>query len=82
MKSRSRIKTVERPRFQTLREYVNAQPRTKTQSDIAAELDIAPNTLSQYLGGHRTPSREIALRLASQCDISLEGLLDPEAKAS
>lgn len=68
--------------FKTLRDYVDAQPRTKTQGEIAQELDIAENTLSQYLGGHRTPSREIALRLHRDHGIDLEGLLDPEAVAS
>lgn len=68
--------------FKTLRGYVNAQPRTKTQGDIAVELGIAENTLSQYLGGHRTPSREVALRLSREFDISLEGLLDPDSVQS
>lgn len=63
------------PRFRSLREYVNSQPRTKTQGQIAAELGIAPNTLSQYLNGRSTPSKEIALRLSADFDISLEGLL-------
>lgn len=61
---------------------MNAQPRTKTQGDIAVELGIAENTLSQYLGGHRTPSREVALRLSREFDISLEGLLDPDSVQS
>ena len=56
---------------------MNAQPRTKTQGDIARELEIAENTLSQYLGGHRMPSREVALRLHRDFNIDLEGLLDP-----
>lgn len=64
--------------FKTLRGYVDSQPRTKTQGDIASELGLAENTLSQYLGGHRIPSREVALRLSRDFDISLEGLLDPE----
>lgn len=64
-------------RFKTIRDYVNAQPRTKTQGEIAREMDLAENTLSQYLGGHRFPSREVALRLHRDFGISLEGLLDP-----
>lgn len=56
---------------------MNAQPRTKTQGDIARELALAENTLSQYLGGHRFPAREVALRLHRDFGISLEGLLDP-----
>jgi transcriptional regulator with XRE-family HTH domain len=63
--------------FKTLRDYVNAQPRTTTQGEIATRLGIAENTLSQYLGGRRTPGRGLALRLHRDFDISLEGLLDP-----
>lgn len=63
--------------FKTLREYVDAQPRTKTQGEIAGELGLAENTLSQYLGAHRIPSRDVALRLWREHGISLEGLLDP-----
>jgi transcriptional regulator with XRE-family HTH domain len=68
--------------FKTLRGYVNAQPRTKTQGEIAVDLGLAENTLSQYLGGHRIPSREVALRLSRDFDISLEGLLDPDSVRS
>jgi plasmid maintenance system antidote protein VapI len=60
---------------------VDAQPRTKTQGDIARELDLAENTFSQYLGRHRFPSRETALRLHREFGISLEGLLDPDSQA-
>jgi transcriptional regulator with XRE-family HTH domain len=63
-----------------LRDWVNAQPRTKTQGDLAADLGIAGNTLSQYLGGHRIPSRRIALRLARRCGVPLENLLTPESE--
>jgi transcriptional regulator with XRE-family HTH domain len=62
---------------------VDAQPRQKTQGDIARELGVSESALSSYLSGARIPSREIALRIASQCGIPLENLLDPEvAKAS
>lgn len=72
-----------RPRYKNLRDYINAQPRTKTQADIAEAMDIPAATLSAYLGGHRMPGRELALRLSKEFDISLEGLLDPElAQAS
>lgn len=70
-------------RFKTLRAYVDAQPRRKTQNQIAHELGLSQSQLSLYLTGARTPSRDVALRLSRQCEISLEGLLDPEeAKAS
>lgn len=65
--------------FKNLREYVNAQPRTKTQYVIARDLGLKQNTLSQYLSGHRVPGRETALRLSRDFDISLEGLLNPTA---
>lgn len=66
-------------RFKTLREYVNAQPRQKTQGAIARDLGISDSMLSNYLSGARIPGRETALRLSSQCGIALEGLLNPEA---
>lgn len=65
-------------RYKNLRAYVQAQPRSKSLVDIAAELGMPPSTLSAYLGGHRMPGRELALRLSRDFDISLEGLLDPE----
>lgn len=64
-------------RFQTLREYVDAQPRTKPQGEIARDLGLAENTLSQYLNGHRIPQREVALRLSRDLGIPLENLLNP-----
>jgi transcriptional regulator with XRE-family HTH domain len=67
-----------RSRFKTLRDYVNAQPRTKSQNEIAEDLGISPSALSLYLNGHRIPAREIALRLSRQCGVPLESLLDPE----
>lgn len=67
--------------FKTLRDFVDAQPEGKTQGETARDLDLAENTLSQYLSGARIPTREIALRLHRDHGISLEGLLDPEAAA-
>lgn len=66
--------------FKTLRDYVDS--RKVTQGDIAREMKIAENTLSQYLSGRNTPSREIALRLSREFGISLEGLLDPSSQAA
>ena len=65
-----------RSRFKTLRDYVDAQPRRKTQGDIAVELGVSESALSSYLSGARTPSREIALRLSRQFGIKLESLLE------
>jgi transcriptional regulator with XRE-family HTH domain len=67
-----------RSRFKTLRDYVNAQPRTKSQNEIAEELGITPSMLSEYIHGRRVPSKETALRISRQCHISLENLIDPE----
>ena len=69
-------------RFKTLRAYVDAQPRRKTQNEIAGELGLSASQLSLYLTGARIPSRDVALRLSEQFSISLQGLLAPEAKAS
>ena len=69
-------------RYKTLRAYVDAQPRRKTQNEIAEDLGLTPNMLSLYVTGARIPSREVALRLAREHGFDLESLLDPEAKAS
>jgi len=72
-----------RSRFKTLRAYVDAQPRRKTQNEIALELGLSQSQLSLYLSGLRTPSRETALRLCRTHGFDLERLLDPEeVKAS
>lgn len=77
------IHTMSRPRYKTLRAYVDAQPRGKVLADIAADLGLTVSALNAYLGGHRLPGREVALRLSSDYDIDLAGLLDPKlAKAS
>lgn len=67
-----------RSRFKTLREYVHSQTRGKTQGDVARELGVSESSLSSYLSGARIPTREVALRIAKQCGVSLESLLDPE----
>lgn len=67
-------------RFKTLRAYVDAQPRSKTQNEIAVELGLTPSQLSLYLTGARTPSRETALRLSREFGFDLESLLDPPAE--
>lgn len=73
----------QRSRFKTLRAYVDAQPRRKTQNEIAKELGLSQSQLSLYLTGARIPSREVALRLSREIGIDLENLLDPQvAKAS
>lgn len=69
-------------RFKTLRAYVDAQPRRKTQNEIARDLGLTPNMLSLYVTGARIPSREVALRLSREHGFDLESLLDSEAKAS
>lgn len=71
-----------RPTYKSLREYVNAHPRTVTQGAIAKRLGLSQSTLSAYLRGKIRPSREVALRLSRKFRISLEGLLEEESKAS
>ena len=63
-------------RFKTLREFVRSYPRTVKQGQIAEILGLSDGVLSAYLSGRR-PSREVALRLAREHSIDLEGLLDP-----
>ena len=61
-------------RFLTLRDYVNAQPRTQTQNMIAAHLGISASDLSRYLrGAHPSPQR--AKRLSKLTGVSVESLL-------
>ena len=67
--------------FPSLRAFVEAQPRTVKQSDIAARLGLTPSHLSMYLHGHRLPSRATALRLSRDFGIDLRGLLDPKEAA-
>lgn len=67
----------QRSRFATLRQYVDAQLRTKSQGEVAGDLGLAQNTLSQYLSGQRIPRRDVALRLARELGIPLENLLNP-----
>jgi len=67
-----------RSRFKTLRDYVNAQPRTKRNPQIARELGLTPGAMAAYLGWHRIPNRETALRLSEEFGIDLNGLLEPE----
>lgn len=68
-------------RFKSLRDYVDAQPRGKTQGDIARDLGIAESTLSQYLNG-QAARRSIAERIAEQTGVPLIALLDPPEAAT
>ncbi len=65
------------PRYASLREFVNAHPRTMTQGEIAKKIGLHQGTLSSYLVRNTAPGREVALRLSREFNISLEGLLDP-----
>jgi len=44
-----------------LGEYVNRQ--AKQDSEFAAEIDIKPQVLSQYLNSHRKPTEKVVIRL-------------------
>jgi transcriptional regulator with XRE-family HTH domain len=54
--------------YPTLRAYVDAQPRSVTQKDIAARLGI-------YLSGKRFPSSVTAFRICQRCGVPLHRLL-------
>jgi plasmid maintenance system antidote protein VapI len=71
-----------RSRFKTLREYVEAQPRQKSQGDIARELGMSESALSCYLNGKRTPGRLMGIRLSKELGIPLENLLNPDTEQS
>jgi transcriptional regulator with XRE-family HTH domain len=66
-----------RPRYKSLRAFVDAQPRGKAHAEIASDLGLTLSALNAYLGGHRLPGREVALRLSKDFGIDLAGLLDP-----
>ena len=44
-----------------LNEYIRAQD--KKDKEFAADVDVKPYVLSQYLNGHRTPPKEFLIRL-------------------
>ena len=44
-----------------LNEYIRAQ--NKKDKEFAADVDVKPYVLSQYLNGHRTPPKEFLVRL-------------------
>lgn len=67
-----------RSRFKTLRQFVAAQPRSKTQGEIARELGITESALSMYLSGARIPSKDVALRIRDYTGIPLDNLIDPQ----
>lgn len=52
-------------RIKQLRESRNMQ-----QKELAAELNLAPNTLSQYENGKRAPSKELISKIADYFDVS------------
>ena len=54
-----------------------------TQRDFARQTQIAPGTLSAYERGHKTPTIEVALRIADALKVSIEwlcGRTDTDAK--
>ena len=56
-----------------------------TQRDFAQKAKIAPGTLSAYERGHKTPTVEVALRIADGLGVSLEwlcGRRDADAKTT
>lgn len=50
--------------------------RDLSQKDVAAHLNIAPNTLSQYESGIRNIPNEILISLAVLYDTSIDYLLE------
>lgn len=50
-----------------------------TQAELAKEVGIGQNSLSQYENGLRTPRPKIALRLATTLGCSVEELFSQDA---
>lgn len=53
-----------------------------TQKDLAAKLEIVPNTISQYENGTRKPKIETLRRIASAIGCSLQELIGDDMKIS
>lgn len=64
--------------FKSLREYVDAQPRTMTQGDIARALGLTESALSLYLSRKRFPSRQTAIELSKRTGIPFTSLMGLE----
>jgi len=64
-------------KLQTLRES-----RGYMQRDVAANLEIAPNTLSGYERGLRNPDSEILIKLAKFYGVTVDFLLGTENSVS
>jgi plasmid maintenance system antidote protein VapI len=82
MISRMGKRNERREKYPTLLAYVNAQPRTVSQNEIARRLGLSQSQLSLYIRGHRSPSKDTALRLSRQFGIALDGLLELQVRAS
>ena len=57
----------------TLDEYLERSKRS--QASLARELGISRGYLSLILSGQRTPSRDLAARIARACGIAIESLV-------
>lgn len=53
----------------------------ETQQQIADELGISYPSISMIKSGLRQPTLELALRIASRCNVPLESLLRQPARA-
>jgi len=69
------------PQFPSLRAWLNAQPRTQRQEDLASSLGITGPSFSQYLNGRRRPSLATARMLSQKTGVPVESILYPDAQA-
>lgn len=54
--------------------------RGMTQKELAAQLNIAPSTLGNYIQDSREPDFETLKRIADYFDVSIDYLLDHRSK--
>ena len=66
--------TVNYQMFRNLLSYL-IETSGKSRTEIAAQTDIRPATLSRYLSGDRTPTLEYAAALADYFGVSIDWLV-------
>lgn len=53
----------------------------ESQQQIADELGISYPSMSMFKSGQRQPALHLALRISQRCNVPLESLIRPSAKA-
>lgn len=67
-------------KYRTLGEFLEATGTT--QVDFADRVGILQSTVSRIVNGARTPSLELAIRIAEEANIPLESLVPRKGRAA